>query len=156
MSNDPINALYTIALEPDGGTRHSDLLDMIHRHEDLALLGYEEFDAAVVVLHREDEELDLPLSPAQARELMEPSGFLTVVLTVDKERYLDTLRRQDPSFVDDEHDLLHDIAFGFGLAYDCTARVVGVQGDDFIVEYTTNIAEALSTLDDQAIDEQED
>lgn len=43
-------------------------------------------------------------------------------------------------------DLVHSAVFDFGVPHDCETELLIVQGDDFIVSYTTDILDAIQQL----------
>src|SRR5699024_4405670 len=98
-----------------------------------------------------DESDPLPLGPDQVRAVLETdprlTGDITVVLTVSQDDMRAAVLASAKNLEYDEHDLLHDAAFSFGLPHDSRATILAVSGEDFIVEYTTNISEYLDKED---------
>lgn len=90
----------------------------------------------------------LPLDADDAQMLVDDQGFLTIVTTVDQDEFM-TQRAYGMTTegADDEHDLLHNTVFSFGLPYDATTLILAVQGTDFVVQYTTKIGEFISSSD---------
>lgn len=85
----------------------------------------------------------LPLDPTAARKALDDGEeFLTVQLLLDMESMLARATQEDSM-----EDLAHSQAFTFGLTNDSTITIVGVSMGQFLVEYTTNIAQALAELD---------
>lgn len=100
--------------------------------DDLAdrLAGYEE--AGKSALHGLERDVDTSALP-------EPGEPVTVRVSIGQEQYLERYAMSLSGSGGDDHlDLLHDEAFGFGRPDDARAEIVGVDGPDFIVEYTTD------------------
>lgn len=136
-------ALMTVAV--DTADKHSDaaIKDLIHHIPGTHLL-----DSTVLKAQVADFEWDadadptmLPMTQDQARSLMDESGYLTVVVMVDQDLYLQFAGFANTVGADTHEDLAHRQAFAFGLPHDCSITVVGVCGSDFVVSYTTNVAE---------------
>lgn len=95
----------------------------------------------------------LPISAEEARELIatgpqETEDFLTVIAMVSQQQYLRAYARFITADEEDHYDLLHQKIYGFGMPYDAETRILAVQGNDFVVSYTTDIREALDDTDD--------
>lgn len=85
------------------------------------------------------------LNPVDARALLDTDGNVTLVVRIDQEHYLEGHAMYlSGSGGDDHFNYLHDEVFSFGQPYDPSAEIVGIDGDDFLVEYTTNIATQLT------------
>lgn len=90
----------------------------------------------------EPAELVFPISPENAAEMMDKDGFVSVLISVDKELFLEHVMGTCQELI--VEDFVHDKAFSFGSTYNSKAEPVGVDGENFIVKYTTGIAEALA------------
>lgn len=91
------------------------------------------------------ELLRKPLCRNEARKLLgEDSGHLTVRVRIDQEAYLSGHARFLADSDTNHWDLLHDKAFSFGLPCDCEDTIVAVDGDDFFVDYTTDLTPFLA------------
>jgi hypothetical protein len=83
-----------------------------------------------------------PLTIDQAKPLMDDLGRATFVVHIDKTEYLLAIENQDDDFV--IGDFVHEKVLGFGLAHDYATNVVAVDGDNFVIEYTTSVIEAIA------------
>lgn len=80
-------------------------------------------------------EITAPLSRDEALARADEDGYVTVRVSVPQEAYM-------VNYAGGEHvDVCHEIAFAFGVPYAAEAKIVAVDGDNFIVDYTTMIAE---------------
>lgn len=145
-------AFITIALDDTAETDIKQSTELIHR----LIPGSHGIDShdssgADATFFEWDESDPLPLGRDQVRAILADNprltGDITVVLPVSQESMraavLDSAR--DPNY--DEHDLVHDAAFSFGLPHDSRVTILAVSGEDFIVEYTTDISEHLDKED---------
>ena len=144
-------AFITIALDDTAETDIKQSTELIHR----LIPGSHGVDSrdssgADATFFEWDESDPLPLEPDQVRAILEVNprldGDITVVLTVSQDDMRAAVLASAKNLDYDEHDLLHDAAFSFGLPHDSRATILAVSGDDFIVEYTTNILEAIQQL----------
>lgn len=136
-------SLITIAV--DNSANHSDqsIKELIHRIPGTHMLDSAELNADLTDFEWDDEEglPQLPLSAEDVRGLMNEDGQITVVVAVNKDEYFEAVSKAATEGADTHEDLVHGELFDFGLPYDCTTKVLAVQGDDFIVSYTTRISE---------------
>lgn len=90
----------------------------------------------------------LPMDPTAAREALDDGEeFLTVELLVNIAEILNDIVVAEDTLIE---DAVHHKAFTFGLDNESAATIIGVSGDHFLVEYTTNIAHSLAVLDGEA------
>lgn len=96
-----------------------------------------------------DPEGSAPLSPEEAKALLDSNGYASAVIEVDIERFAQGLT--DATVEYDVYDVLHDIAFGFGLTEDSDYEVLGVTGDSssLIIRYTTHLSPFLGDKVDE-------
>lgn len=145
-------AFITIALDDTAETDIKQSTELIHR----LIPGSHGIDSrdssgADATFFEWDEGDPLPLGRDQVRAVLEANpllnGDITVVLTVSQEDMRAAVLASAKNLEYDEHDLLHDAAFSFGLPHDSRATILAVSGEDFIVEYATDISEHLDKED---------
>lgn len=109
------------------------------------MLDSAELDADLTDFEWDDADgmPQMPMSVEDARKLMDEDGYLTVVLAIHKQSYLEYHAYSSTQGADTHEDFVHSAVFDFGLPHDCETELLAVQGDDFIVSYTTRIAEYL-------------
>lgn len=95
----------------------------------------------------QEDQPALPMSREQAKALMDEQGEVTVVTSVGQREFFDAYSQFVHNSDDDHNDLLHDKVFDFGLPYASDVEILAVSGDEFIVSYRTDIAEALRVDD---------
>lgn len=94
--------------------------------------------------------ITLPLSLDVARALADEDNYITVVLEVDQNDFMEAVvTSRQTGGMDDEGDLVHDKAFAFGTAFNYELKIIGVVGYDFIVSYTTDLSEAIREAEDE-------
>jgi len=138
-------SLITIAIDTSAGHSDADIKDLIHRIPGTHMLDSAELGADLTDFEWDDGD-NLPAMPMtvdDASELMDDNGYLTVVLAIDKDSYLEHHAYSSTEGADTHEDLVHSAVFDFGLPHDSTTEILAVQGDDFIVSYTTYVAEHL-------------
>ena len=82
------------------------------------------------------------LNATDAKYLLDDAGFLTLRVRIDQETYLSGYAMfLSGSGGDDHFDALHNEALSFGVPTDCDATIVSVDGDDFLVDYRTDLSE---------------
>ena len=92
----------------------------------------------------EGQRFQARLNATDARAMIGENGFATLRVRIGKEEFLDGYAEFLSATGDQDHfDALHDLAYSFGMPYDASAEIVSVDGDDFLVDYTTDIATAL-------------
>lgn len=98
--------------------------------------------------------VDLPMTETEARDRMGRDGHVEVLISVDQENYnlalISEANGRDYSLA----ELCHDRGFNFGLPYDPTIQIVGVENLDdtnmcnLLVTYSTNISTQLDDDED--------
>lgn len=138
-------SLITIAVDASAGHSDNDIKSLIHRIPGTHMLDSAELGADLTDFEWDDgdDAPAMPMTAEDARELMGEDGYLTVVLAVDQTSYLEYHAYATTAGADTHEDLVHHAVFDFGVPHDCETRLLAVQGDDFIVSYTTRIAEHL-------------
>lgn len=137
--------ILTIAVDDACDVDDSQITELIHR----LIPGSHTLDDQEILADLTDFEWDddgglpLPLDEDAARALMNEDGDITLVVTVDKSQFLVASATDESLDAEDEHDLVHAEAFTFGQPHGSELEVVATSGDDFVVSYTTNIAEVL-------------
>lgn len=89
------------------------------------------------------ETMTEPLSRERAEALKDsPSDLhVTVRVRVDQQAYVEGYAAFVAGDDSDHFDLMHEIAFDFGIPHGPTSEIIGVDGDDLIVEYTTDLVD---------------
>ncbi|MCI4659691.1 hypothetical protein [Cryobacterium zhongshanensis] len=89
-----------------------------------------------------------PISPEAAAAMMDEKGCVSVIISIDRGTFLEhvTGTRQDRIV----EDFVHEKAFAFGATSAGTAVPIGVDGETFIIEYRTCIADALAMHEEDA------
>lgn len=114
-------------------------------------------DADLTHFEWDEDQPQLPLTRREAEQLLteqlERTGdnsatHLSIITTISQSDYLEGYARFAAGHDEDHHDLLHDLCFDFGMAADCTDRILTVSADQFVVRYTTNIVETMTYDDD--------
>lgn len=136
--------LITIALDDTAELSPAQVKDMIHRSvqgsHTVSTIG---LDAIGTELEW-DRDLEFPLSIEDVEKQLVGDDRLTVILSVDQDEYIEAASFQNTEGAEDHHDFLHKLAFSFGLPYDSTAIIVGVENNgQILVSYTTHIGHAL-------------
>lgn len=107
------------------------------------VLNTEVVEADIFEAEWNEEAPALPMSVADAEQLMDDDGYISVVVAIDQDAFLDAARSAGGDTVIE--DGVHPLVFDFGFAVAASATIVGVQGEQLLVLYSTCIAE---TLDD--------
>lgn len=145
-------AFITIALDDTAGTDIKQSTELIHRlipgsHG----INSHDSSGADATFFEWDESDPLPLGRDQVRAVLTDNprltGDITVVLPVSQENMRAAVLASAKNLDYDEHDLVHDAAFSFGIPHDSHVTILAVSGEDFIVEYTTDISEYLEAED---------
>lgn len=90
---------------------------------------------------------NLPLSPEDARKLMDDKGNIQVTVQIEKGEYLDLVAHSRFTGSDlSPARAAHDLALSFGDPEDDDHEIIGVTRDSFIVNYMTKIDEQLAEL----------
>lgn len=90
-----------------------------------------------------EESPQFPLSMLQAEDLMDRDGYVTVIVRLDQDKYLDHVIASATDDGLSPEDYAHEAAFGFGRPRESSAEITGVSGSEFLVSYTTFIREYL-------------
>lgn len=84
-----------------------------------------------------------PVSPEDAKGLLDSEGYAAIVVEVPVELFAQGLNSNPSVGERDVYDILHEIAFGtFGLSHDSDYEVLGTsqQSSALIVRYTTRLS----------------
>ena len=85
----------------------------------------------------------LPLNSQRAEDLMDRDGNVTLTLRLDQENYFrHVIASATDGSTTPEH-YAHKTAFNFGRPFEGRSEIVGTDGPDFIVSYTTHVREFL-------------
>lgn len=93
--------------------------------------------------------VDLPMTEDEARERMDHNGYVEVLISVDQENYHAALIAEAKGLDYSLAELCHDHSFGFGLPYDPTIQIVGVENlagtnmCNLLIAYHTDISTQL-------------
>ena len=98
--------------------------------------------------------VDLPMTETEARDRMDHSGRVEVLISVDQDNYnaalIAEVNRLDYSVA----ELCHDHSFDFGLPYAPTVQIVGVENladttmCNLLIAYSTDISTQLENNED--------
>lgn len=137
--------ILTLAIDDACDIPTEQLAQMLHR----LIPGSHALSDTEVIADLTDFEWDnddgpvLPMSAEEATSFMDKDGFLTVVTTINQDIYFEHAAYMNTYGADTHEDLTHRTIFTFGMPCDCSTEVIGLAEDNFIVSYTTNIAEVL-------------
>ena len=86
----------------------------------------------------------------QIHLLLDEEGYVSCIVAVDADEFLQTLMMIDPNGDTDIYDYLHDKSFDFGVPEDPSLQIIGVgpatkdHSGDLLIRYTTKIDEFLN------------
>ena len=98
--------------------------------------------------------VDLPMTEAEARDRMDRSGYVETLISVDQGNYRAALIAEANGLDYSLAELCHDHSFDFGLPYDPTVQIVGVENlantnmCNLLIAYSTNISTQLENNED--------
>lgn len=93
--------------------------------------------------------IDLPMTEAEARDRMDRDGYVETLISVDQENYHVALIAEAHGLDYSLAELCHDRSFDFGLPYECTVQIVGVENladtnmCNLLIAYSTDISTQL-------------
>lgn len=90
-----------------------------------------------------DAELpEYPLNRDAARPLMDDEGYAEFVIEVPLALLFEAAASNSDDWI--VEDALHERALSFGSTYDSRWRILSAEGETAVIEYSTNVAEALA------------
>ena len=98
--------------------------------------------------------VDLPMTEAEARDRMDRSGYVETLISVDQGNYRAALIAEANGLDYSLAELCHDHSFDFGLPYDPTVQIVGVENladtnmCNLLIAYSTDISTQLENNED--------
>jgi len=136
-------SLLTIAIDSDASHSDNDIKSLISHIPDTHTLEFVETGADLTDFEwdTDDDMPSLPMSEDEAATLMNEEGYLTAVFVIDKNEFLKYHGYSSTDGADTHEDLAHTAVFDFGEPYDCWTEILAVQGDGFVISYTTCIGE---------------
>lgn len=132
--------ILTIAVDDTCEMPKRQIAEVIHR----AIPGSHTVSNVATHAYVSDFEWDdnephpLPLTREAAQNLAGDDGLITVVTTVDQDALMHA-RTSGLRGGDDEHDLVHEQTFSFGLPHACNLQILAVTDDSFVIAYTTDV-----------------
>lgn len=137
-------SIITIAVDTSAAQTDAQIKELIRRIPGTHLVDSAVFEAQINDFEWGTEDLPtLPMGQQHARALIDDEGFTTAIIAIDQQDYLDAQIYSQTEGADTHEDIVHRQVFSFGLPHECTTRIIAVQGDDFIISYTTKITEFL-------------
>ena len=98
--------------------------------------------------------VDLPMTEAEARDRMDHYGYVETLISVSQGNYNAALIAEANGLDYSLAELCHDHSFDFGLPYECTIQIVGVENladtnmCNLLIAYSTNISTQLGGDED--------
>ena len=98
--------------------------------------------------------VDLPMTETEARDRMDHSGRVEVLISVDQDNYNAALIAEVNRLDYSRAELCHDHSFNFGLPYAPTVQIVGVENladtnmCNLLIAYRTDISTQLENNED--------
>lgn len=90
----------------------------------------------------EGQRFETRLGPKDARHVADETGRISLRVRIDQDQYLaGHAMFLSGSGGDDHFDTLHHEALSFGIPTDPDATIVSVDGNDFLVDYSTDLSE---------------
>lgn len=99
------------------------------------------------VVGAENSDLTFPLSAEVAEKFLDDDGYITVVVPIDQDMYLEAYASGLSGMMgDNQFDLVHDLAFTSGMPEDCYIDIIGVteNAGGFILSYRTFAADFIN------------
>jgi hypothetical protein len=89
-----------------------------------------------------------PINPDDAAAMMDEKGYVSVIISIDRGTFLEHVMGTCQDRI--VEDFVHEQVFSFGSTCNSRAEAIGVDGENFIIEYRTCIADALTMHEEDA------
>lgn len=96
---------------------------------------------ATAPLHLRQTE-GLPLNREAAERLMLREGYASLIIEVPIDEMMWVVALSNKNYL--VWDFLHELAFNFGQTYDSSYEILAVQGNKFLIQYSTNVNEIIA------------
>lgn len=118
--------------------------DLTHEQEDFIRRAITEVTGTILHHHRsQPNTIDLDpgeeLTEAQVPEKARAEGRVTVTGTVDQDEFMNSYDTYGRTWGNDHFDMAHHSFLAFGVPHAPEVKVIGVEGDSFLIQYSTEL-----------------